>query len=326
MSLILDALNRSQQEPRERDGIPGLASIHGPAPAPAAGPARALPWAAMALALVAVAWLLWERQMQSVGGADARPITTESPGASAGGGRSAADSAPVASPVGARRSPGAVPAAARDDSGSVSTTAAPAVNRRVGAPALAPGAPDPAVTALYSSAPAPASAGESRGADAEVEGRGPATSGVPAAGPAVPADGSAAPDRSGAPAGGAATAVAAAAPGQESPAKETSGYDVDALVSQAEATMAQRGLTEHSAPFVSELSQIDKDAIPTIFYSKHDFAEAGGASVILNGKSLGAGDAVGGGVRLEEILPDSVVLSHHGVEFRLKALNSWVNL
>ena len=43
-------------------------------------------------------------------------------------------------------------------------------------------------------------------------------------------------------------------------------------------------------------------------------------------KQLRVGGMVAPGVKLVEILPDSVVLSHDGREFRLRALNSWINL
>ena len=61
-------------------------------------------------------------------------------------------------------------------------------------------------------------------------------------------------------------------------------------------------------------------------YQRHDYAEAAGqASVVINGASVRAGGSVSG-VRVDEILPGSVVLSHQGTQFRLRALNSWVNL
>ena len=78
---------------------------------------------------------------------------------------------------------------------------------------------------------------------------------------------------------------------------------------------------------LSELSQQTKDAIPSIFYERHDYSGRPGQSVVvLNGKALKAGGSPASGVRVEEILPDSVVLDYRGTEFRLRALNSWVNL
>ena len=79
-------------------------------------------------------------------------------------------------------------------------------------------------------------------------------------------------------------------------------------------------------PFLSAQSQQTKDAIPTIMYLRHDYSgNPASASVVLNGKTLRQGGSVNG-VRVEEILPDSVVLEYQGTRFRLRALNSWVNL
>ena len=47
---------------------------------------------------------------------------------------------------------------------------------------------------------------------------------------------------------------------------------------------------------------------------------------LINGNSARVGGRVAPGVQVTEILPDSVVLEHAGRAFRLKALNSWVNL
>ena len=61
-------------------------------------------------------------------------------------------------------------------------------------------------------------------------------------------------------------------------------------------------------------------------YLQHDYRSDGGSTVTINGQQARAGQTVGRGVTVEEVLPDSVVLSHAGQQFRLRALNSWVNL
>lgn len=76
-----------------------------------------------------------------------------------------------------------------------------------------------------------------------------------------------------------------------------------------------------------DLSQQVKDSIPTIHYQRHDYnGTPGQSTVVLNGKTLRAGGSPAPGLRVEEILTDSVVLSYQGTQFRLRALNSWVNL
>ena len=54
MSLILDALNRSRQD---TDPVPGLATHH-PVEQLASGKRQLLPWVALVVALVLIAWLL----------------------------------------------------------------------------------------------------------------------------------------------------------------------------------------------------------------------------------------------------------------------------
>ncbi|QIB66738.1 general secretion pathway protein GspB [Kineobactrum salinum] len=102
--------------------------------------------------------------------------------------------------------------------------------------------------------------------------------------------------------------------------------DVDSLVSAAEQALDDVQLAQHPVSFLAALSQQRKDAIPTLMYLQHDYRGEGGSRVTINGTEAAAGESVGRGVVVEEILPDSVVLSHDGKQFRLRALNSWVNL
>lgn len=102
--------------------------------------------------------------------------------------------------------------------------------------------------------------------------------------------------------------------------------EVDAMVARAEAALDNRGLAAHPAPMLDELSQTFRDGIPTLMYSQHDYRANGGeSSVFINRERRREGDSISG-VRVQEILPESVVLSYRGTVFRLKALNSWVNL
>lgn len=103
--------------------------------------------------------------------------------------------------------------------------------------------------------------------------------------------------------------------------------DMARLIQEAENELENARLAEHDAPFINELSQQSKDRIPTVYYQRHAYSgRAGESRVLLNGKTLKVGDSPVSGMRVEEILPDSVVLRYGDVEFRLRALNSWVNL
>ena len=111
------------------------------------------------------------------------------------------------------------------------------------------------------------------------------------------------------------------------PAREEQQVDIEKLVLQAREEVENARLAEHDAPFISDLSQQTKNAIPTVYYQRHDYAGGGaGSRVVLNGESMGEGGSPAQGMKVVEILPDSVVLNYRGTEFRLRALNSWINL
>jgi general secretion pathway protein B len=102
--------------------------------------------------------------------------------------------------------------------------------------------------------------------------------------------------------------------------------DIEEVLAKTEEALKTSRLADHPAPFIADVSQQFKDDIPTMMYRHHDYSTKPGESyVILNGQTLRVGDMVSGGVKLEEILPDSIVLDFRGQQFRLRALNSWVN-
>lgn len=262
MSLILDALNRSRQEAEQ---VPGLSSVH-----PVEGGTidmSWLPWAlvcALALAVLAIGWLLFERAPQSLP-APVAPTVERAPQA-------------VAPPV--------TPAPAPPSAQSVVTAVEPA--RPTATATVAQRLPDRDPTpALRQPAPVDASVAELyRQREQTPE---------PKSDPAPPA-------------------------------REEEAIDIDQLVQEAQEELADAQLSDSDVPFLSAQSQQTKDAIPTIMYLRHDYSgNPASASVVLNGKTLRQGGSVNG-VRVEEILPDSVVLEYQGTRFRLRALNSWVNL
>ena len=106
--------------------------------------------------------------------------------------------------------------------------------------------------------------------------------------------------------------------------QEETEIDIEALLTRAQEALGEESLSEHPSPLLEMLSQQQKDNIPTIVYSQHDW-NADEPSVVLNGERLNAGQRVGS-IRVVEILSDSVVLRWQDIEFRLRALNSWINL
>ena len=101
--------------------------------------------------------------------------------------------------------------------------------------------------------------------------------------------------------------------------------DLVAAIERAAREVGEPNLVPHPTVLLENLSQQQKDGIPTIVYSEHVYAEGAAPSVELNGQRLRPGQRAGA-ITVEDILVDSVILRVNGVSFRLRALNTWVNL
>ena len=263
MSLILDALNRSQRERENQNDIPGIETHHTIEPLPQAhNLRRSLPWVSLMLALGVIAWLLVDKSPE-----ESRP---------------------------------AVPSRAELQPNPVVETK-PAVEVMAEAESVQQPVPKPQ-PAVEKLRPDPkASAVEDLYQEKAKK-----SVAVPAVEekPAEQVD------------------VAEVTVPDEQP------IDIEEMIALARAEAENVKLVEHTAPFLSELSQRTKDEVPTIYYTQHDYAgNSAQSSVTLNGEILRVGSKLaGGGLKVDEILADSVVLSHRGTQFRLKALNSWINL
>jgi hypothetical protein len=281
VSLILDALNRSRGETGE---VPNLDAVHAAANEREA-PGRAwLPWLALVIAVLVIAWLLLDRDAASPGQVTAPPEISAPPTPSVPAPPAEAEPR-VVSPEPARSVAVVTPREASPPAASEAST---------------PSTVDPDVAALYArqADAAPAISPDIADAGQPVAAANPAAS--------EPAE----------------TAVAAPAP----PVTQEQAVDIEQMIRQAENELENARLAEHPAPFISALSQQVKDGIPTLLYERHDYSGNPGQSrVVINGQSLARGGTTKG-VRVEEILPDSVVLSFRDTQFRLRALNSWVNL
>ncbi len=77
---------------------------------------------------------------------------------------------------------------------------------------------------------------------------------------------------------------------------------------------------------ITDLSLNLRHQIPSMKYSEHMPAErAADRHVVLNGNLYREGDTVVGGLRLIEISEPGIVLEYNGERFRLDAYNSWIN-
>ena len=101
--------------------------------------------------------------------------------------------------------------------------------------------------------------------------------------------------------------------------------DLVAAIERAAREVGEPNLVPHPTVLLENLSQQQKDQIPTIVYTEHVYAEGAAPSVELNGQRLRPGQR-SGAITVEDILVDSVILRVNGVAFRLRALNTWVNL
>jgi hypothetical protein len=330
MSLILDALNRSRDD---ANPVPGL-STHHSVEAVTAERQQYLLWVALAVAVVVIAWLaldkfgpspvplseIAQRQTapppapaeptnivtaQSVPDQVAQPAPS-SPSAtaiaepvavSAAPVRQSTESAEVNSIYASTRSGSSTSDSSNTDpsaSGQSRSTSSPsASSESVGGAAIPSSTADAAVAQLYQNP---------QQFDEPVQ---PKSRGEESA------------SRYSEPSGRAASSEQSA----------SQNIDVDRILRMAQEEAQNAGLRDHPVPFLIDLSQQVKDSIPTVYYLRHDYSsDSSQSSVVLNSKTLKVGGSPSSGMKIEEILPDSVVLNYQGTQFRLRALNSWVNL
>jgi len=101
--------------------------------------------------------------------------------------------------------------------------------------------------------------------------------------------------------------------------------DLRELLRRVQDEAQDEALEPHPAPLFSDLSQRFRDQVPTLMYLRHDYRNNGASTVTINGEQLREGQR-SRGVQVVEILRDSVILRFDAQDFRLRALNSWVNL
>jgi general secretion pathway protein B len=265
MSLILDALNKSERERPESGDVPGLQTFHRGGADEQGSPGSGLVWPLLTLVLALSAvglWLAIKPQPSAPAPAPA-PVAKQAPDQI------------IASPVPVVHVAEVVP--------EVIPQVMPVATGIVSAPEPQPTV-DNSVAALYGTSPT-------------------AT--------ARP------------------TEVPDPVSAQTMPATT---LDVEVLALAAQKALDERApaeplVTEHSIPLIANLSQNTKDEIPSLFFSSHRWtSQPGDREVVINNKTWREGDLVKPGLRLTAILEDSIVLDYRGTEFRLNALNSWVNL
>lgn len=297
MSLILDALNRSQND---ESPVPNLASCH-PVEPISSGRRLHLPWVALSVALVLIVWLVMERftapstpvadiaapvaELTQNMGSAAASVTTELKAPAVVQEKELQPIAAKTPPVATVASPEVVDEEVATANSSEMKPAGklPAIDESVTATPL-PATENAAVARLY----------QNRGESEDPE--------VQAPGDSTVAD-------------------------SPSAARSEQPVDIEEILQQAQEDIENASLDDHPAPFLSSLSQQTKDDIPTLYYRRHDYSsDASISTVVLNGTKVKVGGSPVSGMKVDEILPHSVVLSYRGTQFRLRALNSWINL
>jgi general secretion pathway protein B len=78
-------------------------------------------------------------------------------------------------------------------------------------------------------------------------------------------------------------------------------------------------------PDIGDLPWSLRQEIPSINYARHNY-EGGQPSVLINGRAWQTGALIAPDLKLEEIYSDGVIMSFRQVRFKLRALNSWINM
>jgi general secretion pathway protein B len=107
--------------------------------------------------------------------------------------------------------------------------------------------------------------------------------------------------------------------------QDATAVDFAEILAQAQKELGVQPLVESSEPLLETLSQQTKDQIPSLIYSEHNYSANGRSEVVLNGQSLTTRQRVGP-FTVVEILPDSVILRWRETQFRVRARNSWINM
>ena len=119
------------------------------------------------------------------------------------------------------------------------------------------------------------------------------------------------------------------APALAPPPTRAASINEEQLLARAESLLAssQRDAVLNSAlPTLETLSEDDRDRVPTLLYSAHDYRTEGGSKVMINREWWSEGQQVSG-IKVVEIREKSTVFeTQNGTRFVQPALSSWVNL
>lgn len=81
-----------------------------------------------------------------------------------------------------------------------------------------------------------------------------------------------------------------------------------------------------TVPGVRDLPWNLQQTMPSLNYQRHDYRNGAASRVVINGQERRAGQQVAPDLTLERIEEDGAVMRYRGHQFKLQALNSWVNM
>lgn len=106
-------------------------------------------------------------------------------------------------------------------------------------------------------------------------------------------------------------------------ASVTEGKDAAPLETQAPAV---ENIQPPAVGNIRDLPLSVQNRIPTLMYAAHEYLQGDRPSVVLNSQRLYEGQTLQGGLRIERIEQDGVIISLDNHRFKLNALSSWVNM
>ncbi len=287
MSLILDALNRADNERKNQDAVPGLNTVH-PAPVMVLEDKpenKQKLYIAISFSIIAligcVYWFIAKPKMNPVNNNPAE-VTSQNLVSADNPAQSKPQTAVVLQAE--NKASGTANATSVAEAAPVESVIAPkptaVVEQLYAAPESKPVSADPQVNQLY--------AAEEPAVSESIE--------DPFAQPAIAA--------------------------QPSLITDTTG-----IRGVAEAPPARTFASLTNVQDFNELPWNTKQQIPTISYQRHNFLAGGVSTVVINGQTLGAGNiAASSQLVVQEIVEDGVVLKRGNVIFKLRALNGWINM
>ena len=78
-------------------------------------------------------------------------------------------------------------------------------------------------------------------------------------------------------------------------------------------------------PDIQDLPNSVLQRIPSLKYSEHNYNSNGG-SVVINGIVRHANDQLIDGLVIDRILEDGMILHFENYSFKMRAMNTWVNM